>query len=111
MTGEGPGNANGHSGHFMLARWIIGVVGAGILLNTMVGVIRERLTWSVEWVGERTVVLTGGREIGLGAAYSGALAAVLISAALAPRWFRRPLVALVALLIVLGAMLGLDYLG
>lgn len=111
MTEDDPGESTDSSANLVLARWIVGLIGAGILLITVVGFIRGRLAWSVEWVGERTVVLTGAREIALGAAYWGALAAVLISAAVAPRPFRRPLVAVGALLIVLAAMLGLASLG
>lgn len=106
-----PTAAFGRGPSWTVARWLLGVVGAGILVNTFVGIARGRLTYSVErYVGDAPVVLTGRGDIGLGALCSGVAAAVLLAFALAPRLFRRPAVAIVGFIALVAAMSGLDYL-
>lgn len=92
-----------------LVRWLFGAVGTAIALNTVVGVARGRLTYSVErYVGTDPVALTSASDIALGAVYSAVMAALLLWFAVAPKTFRKPVVAIIGVAVLLAAFAGLD---
>jgi hypothetical protein len=98
--------------HWVIVRCLLGVVGAVIVINTAAGLAQGRLTYSVErYVGDELVALTAPGDMALGALCSGVIGAVLLSFALAPSLYRRPIVVIVSAIAIVAAMVGLDYLG
>jgi hypothetical protein len=98
--------------HWIVVRCLFGVVGVVIVINTAVGLVRGRLTYSLErYVGDELVALTAPRDLALGALCSGVIAAVLLSFALAPSLYRSPIVMIASAIAFVAAMVGLDHLG
>jgi hypothetical protein len=80
-------------GAHLLARWIMGVVGAGALVQSACGIGTGRLTYSVGEFGDDTRVLTAPGELAQGIVCFAVMGALLCGYAMWPaRFHHRPLV-------------------
>ena len=93
----------------LLIRWFCGLFAAGIVVNTVIGIARGRLTFTITRPADSfPVALTTPGAIALGALGWGIIAGVLLTVAAKPRYFRRPLVLVVGALALLAALAGLE---